>query len=106
LGAGSNIWGFLLRRKKGIITAHFSSPIPFLEAKLDKWHVWKNRLTFVLPVAGGLIAAAAGIRMLILTNFSNSGWEFMGRYGADALGFFLVAGICWLKAHPELGGEE
>jgi hypothetical protein len=79
-----------------------------LEAKLNKqlWTVWKDRLTFILPVTGGLIAAAVGIRMLILTNFSDSGWEFMGRCGADALGFFLVAGICWLKRHPELGDEE
>jgi hypothetical protein len=30
----------------------------------------------------------------------------MGRCGADALGFFLVAGICWLKAHPELDRED
>ena len=44
--------------------------------------------------------------MLILTDFSNSGWEFMGRSGADALGFFLVAGICWLKTHPELDRED
>jgi len=44
--------------------------------------------------------------MLILTDFSNSGWEFMGRCGADALGFFLVAGICWLKTHPELDRED
>jgi hypothetical protein len=44
--------------------------------------------------------------MLILTNFSNSGWEFMGRCGADSLGFFLVAGICWLKAHPELDSSQ
>jgi len=70
------------------------------------WPVWRNRLTFILPVAGGLVAAAVGIRMLILTDFSNSGWEFMGRCGADALGFFLVAGICWLKAHPELDRED
>jgi hypothetical protein len=79
-----------------------------LEAKLNKqwWTVWKDRLTFILPVAGGLIAAAVGIRMLVLTDFSDSGWEFMGRCGADALGFFLVAGICWLKRHPELGDED
>jgi len=79
-----------------------------LEAKLNKqwWPVWRNRLTFILPVAGGMVAAAVGIRMLILTDFSESGWEFMGRCGADALGFFLVAGICWLKTHPELGGED
>jgi len=79
-----------------------------LEAKLNKqsWLVWKDRLTFILPVAGGTIAAAVGIRMLVITNFSNSGWEFMGRCGADALGFFLVAGICWLKRHPEVGDEE
>lgn len=68
----------------------------------QSWLVCRNRLAFILPVTGGLIAAAVGIRMLILTNFSNSGWEFMGRCGADSLGFFLVAGICWLKAHPEL----
>jgi len=44
--------------------------------------------------------------MLVLMDFSNSGWEFMGRCGADALGFFLVAGICWLKTHPELDRED
>lgn len=72
----------------------------------QSWLVWRNRLTFILPIAGGALAAAVGIRMLLLTNFSNSGWEFMGRCGADALGFFLVAGICWLKAHPELDSED
>ena len=72
----------------------------------QSWLVWGNRLTFILPITGGLIAAAVGIRMLILTNFSNSGWEFMGRCGADSLGFFLVAGICWLKAHPELDSSQ
>jgi hypothetical protein len=79
-----------------------------VEAKLNNqsWLVWRNRLTFILPITGGLIAAAVGIRMLILTNFSNSGWEFMGRCGADSLGFFLVAGICWLKAHPELDSSQ
>lgn len=70
------------------------------------WIVWKDRLMLILPIAGGLIAGAVGIRMLILTNFSDSGWEFMGRCGADALGFFLVAGICWLKTHPEVGDED
>jgi hypothetical protein len=103
----SRFLSFHLRQKKGSIAPPFSFPIPcLLEAKLDKWLVWKDRLTFILPVAGGLTAAAVGIRMLILTNFSNSGWEFMGRCGADALGFFLVAGICWLKKHPELGSED
>lgn len=72
----------------------------------QSWLVWRTRLTFILPMAGGLLAAAVGIRMLILTDFSNSGWEFMGRCGADALGFFLVAGICWLRAHPELDSED
>ena len=72
----------------------------------QSWLVWRNRLTFILPITGGLIAAAVGIRMLLLTNFSNSGWEFMGRCGADSLGFFLVAGICWLKAHPELDSSQ
>ena len=78
------------------------------EAKLNRrwWLVWRDRLTFILPVAGGLVAAAVGIRMLVLMDFSNSGWEFMGRCGADALGFFLVAGICWLKTHPELDRED
>jgi len=75
---------------------------------LDKrwWFVWRTRLTVILPVLGGLLATAVGIRMLILTDFSDSGWAFMGRCGADALGFFLVAGICWLKAHPELHSED
>jgi hypothetical protein len=93
--------------EKGHYSRSFFFP-KFLEAKLNKqlWTVWKDRLTFILPATGGLIAAAVGIRMLILTNFSESGWEFMGRCGADALGFFLVAGICWLKRHPELGDEE
>jgi hypothetical protein len=68
--------------------------------------VWKSWLSFILPLTGGLIAAGVGFRMLILTDFSNSGWEFMGRCGADALGFFLVAGICWLKTHPELDSED
>jgi hypothetical protein len=72
----------------------------------QSWTVWRDRLTFILPMAGGLLAGAVGIRMLILTNFSDSGWEFMGRCGADALGFFLVAGICWLKTHPELDRED
>ena len=72
----------------------------------QSWLVWRNRLTFILPITGGLIAAAVGIRMLILTNFSNSGWGVMGRCGADSLGFFLVAGICWLKAHPELDSSQ
>jgi hypothetical protein len=72
----------------------------------QSWLVWRNRLTFILPITGGVTAAAVGIRMLILTNFSNSGWEFMGRCGADSLGFFLVAGICWLKAHPELDSSQ
>ena len=72
----------------------------------QSWLVWRNRLTFILPITGGLIAAAVGIRMLILTNCSNSGWEFMGRCGADSLGFFLVAGICWVKAHPELDSSQ
>lgn len=70
------------------------------------WRVWKNWLSFILPTTGGFIAAGVGFRTLILTDFSNSGWEFMGRCGADALGFFLVAGICWLKAHPELDSED
>jgi len=70
------------------------------------WNVWKSWLSFILPLTGGLIAAGVGFRMLILTDFSNSGWEFMGRCGADALGFFLVAGICWLKTHPELDSED
>lgn len=72
----------------------------------EVWLVWKNWLSFILPLIGGLVAAAVGVRMLILTNFSDSGWEFMGRCGADALGFFLVAGICWLKKHPELSRED
>lgn len=72
----------------------------------QSWLLWRTRLTIILPIAGGLIAAAVGIRMLILTDFSNSGWEFMGRCGADALGFFLVAGICWVKAHPELDNQD
>lgn len=65
------------------------------------WLGWRNWLSFILPLIGGVVAVAVGFRMLILTDFSDSGWEFMGRCGADALGFFLVAGICWLKAHPE-----
>jgi hypothetical protein len=79
-----------------------------LETKLNKqgWLVWKDRLTCILPVFGGLIAAGVGIRMLILTDFSESSWEFMGRCGADALGFLLVAGICWLKTHRELDKED
>ncbi len=72
----------------------------------QSWLLWRNRLTFILPIAGGLIAATVRIRMLILTDFSNSGWEFMGRCGADALGFFLVAGICWMKAHPGLDSQD
>jgi len=71
-----------------------------------QWPVWRSWLSFVLPLTAGCVAAGVGLRMLILTGFSNSGWEFMGRCGADALGFFLVAGICWLKAHPELDSEE
>lgn len=70
------------------------------------WLVWRNWLSLILPLTAGAFAAGLGLRMLILTDFSNSGWEFMGRCGADALGFFLVAGICWLKAHPELYRED
>ena len=70
------------------------------------WRVWRNWLGVILPMVGGFVAVAVGFRMLILTDFSNSGWEFMGRCGADALGFFFVAGICWLKLHPELGPED
>ncbi len=70
------------------------------------WLVWRSWLSFVLPLIGGFIAAGVGFRVLILTDFSNSGWDFMGRCGADALGFFLVAGICWLKTHPELDIED
>ena len=70
------------------------------------WLVWRDWLSFVLPMVGGFIAVAVGFRMLILTDFSDSGWEFMGRCGADALGFFLVAGICWLKTHPALSRED
>ena len=72
----------------------------------ERWLAYRNWLSFVLPLIGGLVAGAVGVRMLILTNFSDSGWEFMGRCGADALGFFVVAGICWLKAHPEELGRE
>jgi hypothetical protein len=70
------------------------------------WLVCRDWLSFVLPMIGGFVAVAVGFRMLILTDFSDSGWEFMGRCGADALGFFLVAGICWLKTHPALGRED
>jgi hypothetical protein len=75
-----------------------------LEAKLNRqaWLIWKNRLTLILPVVLGVVAAVVGIRMLILRNFSDSSWEFMGRCGADALGFFLVAGLGWLQNREEL----
>ncbi len=61
------------------------------------WLVWRNRLTFILPITGGLIAAAVGIRMLILTNFlflAGNSWA-----GAEPTRWdsFLVAGICWRR---------
>ena len=60
---------------------------------------WKSRTLIVLPVIGGVVAAAVGIRVLIAHDFSSSAWEFMGRCGADSLGFFLVAGMGWLQFH-------
>jgi hypothetical protein len=44
--------------------------------------------------------------MLILQDFSDSSWEFMGRCGADALGFFLVAGLGWLNTRDEFDREN
>lgn len=76
------------------------------EVNKQVWLVWRSWLSFILPLIAGFVAAAVGFRMLILTDFSESGWEFMGRCGADSLGFFLVAGICWLKTRPELDRED
>jgi hypothetical protein len=90
--------------KKEALYAFPFSIFIWLEAKLNRqaWLIWKNRLTLILPVTLGVVAAMVGIRMLILRNFSDSSWEFMGRCGADALGFFLVAGLGWLQNREEL----
>jgi peptidoglycan/LPS O-acetylase OafA/YrhL len=86
--------------------ARYLLPFPFfisLEAQLNRqaWTIWKNRLMLILPVILGVVAAVVGVRMLILRDFSDSSWEFMGRCGADALGFFLVAGLGWLQTREE-----
>jgi peptidoglycan/LPS O-acetylase OafA/YrhL len=103
----------LFRTRRFILTLQFSKkearyllPFPFfisLEAQLNRqaWTIWKNRLMLILPVILGVVAAVVGVRMLILRDFSDSSWEFMGRCGADALGFFLVAGLGWLQTRDE-----
>jgi hypothetical protein len=96
------IFDFAVFKKRSTIPAPFSL-FYFMEAKLNRqaWTIWKNRLMLILPVILGLVAAVVGIRMLILRDFSDSSWEFMGRCGADALGFFLVAGLGWLQTRDE-----
>ena len=51
------------------------------------WRVWRNWLGVILPMVGGFVAAAVGFRMLILTDFSNSGWEFMDAAAPMRWGF-------------------
>ena len=70
------------------------------------WVVWKNRAALIIPCIGGVLAVLAGLRVLVMRDFSDSAWDFMGRCGADSLGFFLVAIIFWYKAREANEEEE